>query len=85
MDRLAVIPIVTLEFINPQGGVSNELIQNGLFYTRQQSFNPGKTSDAGNYTCLATVTLNNTTLISSIHGLLIMQSMSVDTCIILYS
>ena len=77
VDRLAVTPIVLLNFTYPHGGVSNKLIQDGLLYTRKQSFNPGNTSDAGNYTCLATIVIGNKTLINIVHGLLEMQSMSV--------
>ena len=77
VDRLAVTPIVMLNFTYPHGGVSNELIQDGLLYNRKQSFNPGKTSDAGNYTCLATIIIGNKTLINIAHGLLKMQSTSV--------
>ena len=46
-------------------------------YNRKQSLNPGETSDAGNYTCLATIIIGNKTLINIAHGLLKMQSTSV--------
>ena len=48
--------MVDLSFVDPQGGMLGELsIEDGSTYTRNLFFDIGKTSDAGNYTCVATV------------------------------
>ena len=55
VERLVGTPTVSLVFANPPGGAERDLSQDGLAYIRPRIFHPGKTSDAGNYTCVAAV------------------------------
>ena len=55
VERLVGTATVLLSFVNPPGGTSGDLSQDGLAFIRPRIFNPGKTSDVGTYTCLATV------------------------------
>ena len=57
VDRLTETATVLLNFVNPPGGRAERPPQNESAYILQQSFDPGRTSDAGIYRCLATVIL----------------------------
>ena len=55
VERLVGAPTVSLTFINPPGGASGEQFDDGSGHIRPRIFNPGKTSDVGAYTCIATI------------------------------
>ena len=47
---------VDVEFINSPGGVSINQTEKVSTYMREQIFDPGRTSDVGNYTCRVVIT-----------------------------
>ena len=57
VNRLTETAVVSLNFVNSPGGRTECPPQNESTYIIQQSFDPGRTSDAGIYHCLATVKL----------------------------
>ena len=57
VERLVGTPTVSLLFLNPPGGAPEDQSQDGSAYILPRIFNPGKTSDVGIYTCVATVFL----------------------------
>ena len=56
VERLVGAPTVILSFITPPGGAPGEhQVNDGSGHIRPRIFNPGKTSDVGAYTCIATI------------------------------
>ena len=55
VERLVGTPTVILSFINSPGGSPEDQSRDGSAYIIPRTFNPGKTSEVGTYTCAATV------------------------------
>ena len=74
VERLVGTPTVILSFINPPGGAPGDQAHDGSAYIRPLIFNPGKTSDFGTYTCIATVVPSTGAFVSVSSGILRIQS-----------
>ena len=57
VERLVSGTSVSLSFFNPPGGAPGDQSQDGSAYIIPRIFTPGKTSDVGTYTCIATAVI----------------------------